>query len=165
MWNRSIVPRRHPRASNPRAGYSLLEVILATAILAASALMLSSMIANGARAIEVARQRTRGAAIVSSVIDEVIALKQFDSTELEGTVGVDDPWAYRVTMEPIPDVGMLRIIAEAVPAGTDQSNPWNGSTAQTRTIRLVRWTRLPSTESDSTQARAATQFGPMGSQP
>lgn len=136
-----------------RPGYSLLEAIIATAILAASAMLLATMIANGSRAILTAEERTHGAAIVSSLIDETIALRLFEPTEREGVIGTEPTWAYRVTVEPVESYGMLRIIAEALPVSDDQSDPWSDNSMSTRTIRLIRWTR------DTTQSGGSQEVG------
>lgn len=138
-----------------RDGYSLLEVLIATAILAGAAMVLAGMISTGSRAGVEARTRTIGAGIVASVIDETIALGRYEPEEQEGTIVGDETWAWRLRIEPIPEYGMLRLIAEAKRADGEGADAWSaggGSAPERGVARLVRWTALPSGPSNDTRA-------------
>jgi len=138
--------RLNPRATCTRyhrCGYSLLEVLIATAVLAGSAMLLSSMIARGARAGSEATRRTIGMGVATSVMDELIAMRRFDPAEQKGVVGTEEPWAWRAKIEPEPTFGMIRIVVEAIEDRGGGSEAWNGSESLNKSIRLVRWTRAP----------------------
>ncbi len=141
--------------SRRRSGYSLLEVLIATAILAGAAMVLAGMIATGSRAGVEARTRTIGAGVVASVIDETIALGRFDPAEQEGTIVGDETWAWRLRIEPVPEYGMLRLIAEAKRADGEGADAWSsaGAGASGRGVaRLVRWTAQPSNQANGSRA-------------
>lgn len=131
------------RRMRARRGYSLLEVLIATAVLAGSAMVLSSMIARGAKAGADASRRTYGLGVAASVMDELIALRRFDPADQEGIVGVENPWLWRASIEPEPTFGMLRIVVEVIEGSEGESDAWNRPDAARRSVRLVRWTRAP----------------------
>ena len=68
---------------NQRGGYSLLEVILATAILAGSSLMLATLISNGANLGNRAQERAEALLIAQTLIDETLATRHGESFEEE----------------------------------------------------------------------------------
>lgn len=82
----------------PRRGFSLLEVIIATAVLAGSAMVLVSMIGVGSRYGQQAERRTLALAAASSLIDELIATNapNRDTQETTGLYGFNTPLGYRI---------------------------------------------------------------------
>ena len=70
-----------------RAGFSLLEVMLATAILAASALVLSSLLGLGAKFGSRAEERTEALAQAQSLLDEFLAMPAGAGEPLEEITG------------------------------------------------------------------------------
>jgi prepilin-type N-terminal cleavage/methylation domain-containing protein len=106
-----------------RRGFSLLEIIIATAVLAGSAMVLVSMIGVGSRYGQQAERRTLALAAASSLIDELMATytPNRDTQETTGVYGVNDPLGYRIRitdyapqtenqLEPIS--GLLQITVE-----------------------------------------------------
>jgi type II secretory pathway pseudopilin PulG len=88
-------------ASSNRA-FSLLEVIIATAVLAGSAMVLVSMIGVGSRFGQQAERRTLALAAASSLLDELIATNDLDSITQEstGVYGKNNPLGYRIRVFP-----------------------------------------------------------------
>ncbi|MCY3005643.1 MAG: prepilin-type N-terminal cleavage/methylation domain-containing protein [Planctomycetota bacterium] len=86
---------------SPR-GFSLLEVMIATAILAASAMVLLSLISLGTRFGSKAEARIAGLVQAQSILDESILRMQAGET-IESYTAVlpgTKPKSYRVTIEP-----------------------------------------------------------------
>lgn len=94
-----------PRDSMSRGAFSLLEVMIATAILAGSAMVLLSLIGLGTRYGN--RSETRIAALVQaqSILDESIArITAGDTTEkYSGELSGDPIRSYQITIEPVAD--------------------------------------------------------------
>ncbi|MFM8216364.1 MAG: prepilin-type N-terminal cleavage/methylation domain-containing protein, partial [Pirellula sp.] len=89
-----------PRSS--QRGFSLLEVMIATAILAASAMVLLSLISLGTRFGSKAEMRIGALVQAQSILDESI-LRMHSGESIESYTGVlpgSTPRSYRVTVEP-----------------------------------------------------------------
>jgi type II secretory pathway pseudopilin PulG len=92
--------RRGPAS---RGAFSLLEVMIATAILAGSAMVLFSLIQFGTRLGSRSETRIHTLVQAQSILDESIArLSAGDSqSNLSGEIDGATPRSYRVTVEPI----------------------------------------------------------------
>ena len=91
-----MICRKSPR------GFSLLEVMIATAILAASAMVLLSLISLGTRFGSKAEVRIGALVQAQSILDESI-LRMQSGESIENYTGVlpgSKPRSYRVTIEP-----------------------------------------------------------------
>jgi prepilin-type N-terminal cleavage/methylation domain-containing protein len=110
-------------ASLNRNGFSLLEIIIATAILAGSSMVLISMIGAGSRFGQQAEQKTIALAAANSLIDEMIATNKFldSSQETTGTLGSSDPLGFRIRISTYtpqsenmaePIAGLMQITVE-----------------------------------------------------
>ena len=89
-----------PRSS--QRGFSLLEVMIATAILAASAMVLLSLISLGTRFGSKTEMRIGALVQAQSILDESI-LRMHSGESIESYTGVlagSTPRSYRVTVEP-----------------------------------------------------------------
>jgi type II secretory pathway pseudopilin PulG len=75
-----------------------LEIIIATAILAGSSMVLISMIGAGSRFGQQAERKTVALVAANSLIDEMIATNNFldSSQETTGAYGQSDPLGYRI---------------------------------------------------------------------
>lgn len=85
-----------------RRGFSLLEVMIATAVLAASAMVLLSLISLGTRFGSKAETRIGALVQAQSILDESI-LRIHSGESIESYTGVlagSQPRGYRVTVEP-----------------------------------------------------------------
>lgn len=105
MW--LDAPRRFPtdrfgHSPITRRGFSLLEVILATAILASSAMVLSSLLGLGTKFGSRAEARTEALSDAESLLAEFLALPGEPSEREEERTGIlnsNPPRAFRIRME------------------------------------------------------------------
>jgi prepilin-type N-terminal cleavage/methylation domain-containing protein len=90
------------KIASSNRGFSLLEVIIATAVLAGSAMVLVSMIGVGSRFGQQAERRTLALAAASSLLDELLATNDLDSITQEstGVYGKNNPLGYRIRVFP-----------------------------------------------------------------
>jgi prepilin-type N-terminal cleavage/methylation domain-containing protein len=134
-----------------RRGFSLMELILATAVLAASGAALFGLIGQGAMFAGRAQRESFALHLAQSVIDEFLAMP--GEVETEGTFVEDETWAYRITSESVDagdatggDAtvgGLTRLVVEVMPAGaTGSVTGWNEDRAACRLVRLVRTSSL-----------------------
>lgn len=86
-----------------RRGFSLLEVMIATAILAASAMVLLSLISLGTRFGSKAEARISALVQAVSIMDETVLAVYAGTTQesFSSVLGGPEPRAYRVQIEPI----------------------------------------------------------------
>jgi len=70
-----------------RKAFSLLEIIIATAVLAASAMVLSSLIGLGSKYGNRAEERTRAVSQAESLLDEFLANLSNEDEQLEESTG------------------------------------------------------------------------------
>ena len=136
--------RAQPPATR-RAGFSLMEVILAMTVLSITLGMLYSVAARGSRSGAKARDLTKAQLLCESKLAEISA-GITPAMVVSGVVSeVDDNWLYSVEMEATDLEGIVAIRVSFV-----QNLP-----AKKRPIEfaLVRWIRDPDTElSEETEA-------------
>ncbi len=140
----SASSKRRP-SKPPRRGYSLIEMILATAVLAASGLALQTLLAQASRLALRSEQQTMALQLAETLIDETIAIPPQDDRTMETTFAHDDRWSYRLQIEAVSDIRMSRITAEVFFGENGKSNLTN--TEQEPLCRLVRWVRTSQIES------------------
>lgn len=89
------------------AGFSLLEVIIATAALAGSAMVLISLIGMGTRFGSKAEQRSVALSVAQTVLDEyLIDTPDSDSgSEITGTIEGRWPMSYRLSLDSLTATG------------------------------------------------------------
>ena len=121
---------------NQRRGYSLLEVILATAILAGSSLMLATLISNGANLGNRAQERAEALLIAQTLIDETLATRHGEIFEWEEPFSESSLWSYRLKAETQQELGVIVVTAEVFPLDEEGGV---SSVSETPVVRLVRW--------------------------
>ncbi len=167
---RRLVSRARPRGvsrARLRGGFSLMELILATAILAASGAALFGLIGQGSLFARRSQARAETLHLAQSALDEYLAVP--DAIPPEGTFETHPEWAYRIRQEEI-DLGngvaatsadrveaavgpaavgskLLRVVIEVAPA---DAAGVSGSADPVCT--LTRWVRLASAASGDTSA-------------
>lgn len=156
-------PGRTParKVDGLREAYSLLEVILAVAILASSGLLLQATMGQGTRLGLKAEQRARATELAQSLLDKHLGFAELGERQEQGFFDSAPEWAYRVSVESVDaipkEVALRRIIVDVLPARAMGSR---ASTAATRpACRLVRWVRASLDQS----AEAVSDDGPRGS--
>ena len=138
---------RRVRPKNFRHGYSLIEMILATAILAASGLALQTLLAQASRLALRSEQHTLALQLAESLIDEALAIPPRNDRTMESTFAHDDRWSYRLRIETIADIRMSRMTVEVFVSENTSSQ--RSSIDQEPLCRLVRWVRTSQMESKS----------------
>ncbi|MBM3966160.1 MAG: hypothetical protein FJ308_14020 [Planctomycetes bacterium] len=130
-----------PRDSKSRGAFSLLEVMIATAILAGSAMVLFSLIGLGTRYGN--RSESRIAALVQaqSILDESIArISAGDTTaKYSGELIGPPPRSYQISIEPVPAEEDSKDWNDSEPPQLAEEATLSGPTPQ-KTTSLVRVT-------------------------
>lgn len=95
-------PDASPRSRSMATGFSLLEVIIATAALAGSAMVLISLLGLGSKFGSRAEYKTLAMCRAESILDEAIAtsLLDEDTQEITDNIGGRWPMSYRITVTP-----------------------------------------------------------------
>jgi type II secretory pathway pseudopilin PulG len=171
-----------------RGAFSLLEVMIATAILAGSAMVLLSLINLGTRLGNRSEARISDLVLAQSILDESIARVASEESasgksesSYSGELPGLPPKSYRVAVEPVPNDGSgdwnnpePPQLADGAPMLVPDSRRtevlcvtvelFEGasptSTNRDALVTLARWIRVPSLQSGSaSQANPATQSG------
>lgn len=113
------------RLARSRYAFSLLEVMIATAILAASAMVLLSLISLGTRFGSKAETRIGALIQAQSIMDESILAVQAgsDQESYSAVLPGGQPRSYRVVIEPIPLADPTEISPSATQSLAAQSSP------------------------------------------
>jgi prepilin-type N-terminal cleavage/methylation domain-containing protein len=149
-----------------RAGFSLLEMIIATAILAAAAGLLLELIGQGSRLARKADRRSTAYQIADALLQETLLGQDWESSRSGEAVEGMDGWTWQRTWVEEPTSGMGWIVIEVWgSAASDgmgtQRSPSTGSAGSTPpAARLVRQVRLlakpdPRASGESTSDRPA----------
>jgi len=138
-----------------RAGFSLLEVILATAILLGSAVVLAELAAVGREHATSAEDLATAQLICQSKLSEILA-GAAPAAGVQDQPLVEAPgWVYSVEIDPIEESGQPQGVASlrvTVRQVLDDAGTAGGSRRR-REFTLARWIRHPGTAS-------ATDFEP-----
>lgn len=149
---RAVAPRTPPRSEpasirsvsgrRRRSGFSLLELILALAILALAVAAISQLVRLGLAHARYARELTKAELYCESTLAELAA----GVIPLEGATGVpiaqDPEWLYSVAVEPAEVNGLLVVTVTVYQAEPDPIRPIE--------FTLVRWMADPALFSHST---------------
>jgi type II secretory pathway pseudopilin PulG len=134
--------RRDPAS---RGAFSLLEVMIATAILAGSAMVLLSLINLGTRLGNRSEARISALVLAQSILDESIARiasndanSERSESSYSGELPSLPPKSYRVTVEPIPN--------------NDDDGDWNNPEAP----KLAEGARMLASDSRRTEVLCVT---------
>lgn len=133
--------------NNRRNAFSLIEVILALAILATSLVMLSQLLGLGIRNARESQGLTEAHMIAETVMesvalglippDPVTDMNISMTTDLNTfAVEQDTPWVYSIDWEPAPVDGLIMVMVQVRPSGA--TTAW-----QNDSFQLVRWMRDP----------------------
>jgi len=112
MMNRQF--RREPGCD--RRGMSLLEVILAIAILGTSLTIIGHLVSAGYRSALEARIRTQAAIHCDTIMAEVAA-GSIDVGAGGSTVPFTDDWSYQVSSQPGSQLGLLSVTVTVTQSG------------------------------------------------
>ena len=148
-----------------RRGLSLLEVIIATGVVASSTVLLLSMLSTGQQHGQRGQRRVIAQMLCSSLLDELVAnpaaLQEVEDEPVPG----QPEWTYRVDVEPmeIPDLVRVRVSVRPLEFDpqSDSPMPLDSPTQRTRAtttigaagegraaFSLTRWMRAGSVTDD-----------------
>jgi type II secretory pathway pseudopilin PulG len=155
-----------------RTAFSLLEMIIATAILAASGMVLTSLLGLGAKFGNRAEERTLAITRAHSLLDQFLAQPTENEVgaELTGEFPGMPPYSFRLIIEELPANGsrtamaqlLRRVTVEVLPAGSQRANQTIEPLC--RISRLVRVHRLQgSGEVGATQEATSVSPSSAGS--
>lgn len=120
--------------TSPRGGFSLLEVLLALAILLGSIVVLGELARLGMRNAALARGQTQAQLLCESKLNEILCglepartVRDVPFADLEG-------WLYRVEVEELADLGLTSVQVTVVEDVPLRRHPIE--------FTLVRWARL-----------------------
>jgi type II secretion system protein I len=151
--------KRERGCSGRAAGFSLLEVILALAILAGAIAILSESARHALQNAGIARDLARAQLLCESKLSEIVAgMTSTDSTTGTFDTGVDpnDPdWQYSIESEPVGDDNTLMAVTVTV----TRDLPPESQPVQ---FTLVRWVASPTASSSDTSDDTSAQGGTSG---
>ena len=127
-------------------GFSLLEVIIATGILATSTVLLLSLFSTGERHTKRAERRVLAQMLCQSKLDELIVdSAQLQAVENEPLEGYPD-WSLTVEWAPLEIAGLVsvRVLIQQTPERNKMDAP--DTTPPSATFSLVRWMRHPAVD-------------------
>ncbi|PQO42488.1 prepilin-type N-terminal cleavage/methylation domain-containing protein [Blastopirellula marina] len=157
-------------STNRRDAFSLIEVILAMAILATSIVLLSQLLGLGLRNARESQGLTEAHMIAETVMESIalglippdpVADQNISMTTDLNTFAVeqDAPWVYSIDWEPAPADGLIMVMVQVRPAEVNAA--W-----QNDSFQLVRWMRDPALAledipetSDGAPTESATSVG------
>lgn len=128
----------HRSQCNRVRGLSLLEVIIATAILAGSGLALFSIIGLGSKYALRAEELTYAHHFAQSALDEWLAAPTAVGTEQTGTFEEAPEWSYRLESQSLDSPGLCVVTIEVFRS----KSPQGTATTEEPTYRLTRWVRV-----------------------
>ncbi len=163
-----------------RSAFSLLEIIIATAVLAASAMVLSSLIGLGAKYGNRAEERTIAVSQAESLMDEFLAQLGNENSQAEESTGElpgPPPRAFRISAIPFEvgsadtrvgsgenvgkrSRGMLRVTVEVF-----ETSGSNDASATNPLIKLSRLIRQPQQAPDALSNAARGDVSVQGAFP
>lgn len=150
--NRYLRTRAGPQVPCGPSGFSLLEVILAMAILVGSLAVLSQLIDLGARNAVAARMQTEAILRCESKMQEIVA-GILPPEPVSPVPFEDDPnWQWSVEVDSDLSEGLLAISVTVEEAGSQSESPIS--------FRLHRWLRDPEMLEAMLDEEAAEGSGP-----
>ena len=157
-------------SAHRRHAFSLIEVVLALAIMATSMVMLSQLLGLGLRNARESQGLTEAHMIAETVMESIalglippdpVTDQNISMTTDLNTFALeqDTPWVYSIDWEPAPVEGLIMVMVQVRPAEVNAA--W-----QNDSFQLVRWMRdpalaledLPET-SDGAPTESATSMG------
>lgn len=126
-------------------GLSLLEVIIATAILAGSGLVLFSIIGMGSKYALRAEEITYAHHFAQTVLDEWQASSSAIGTEQTGTLEEAPQWSFRIESQNLDDPGLATVTVEIF----HSLDAAGASSSEEPIYQLTRWVRIGSGDRES----------------
>ncbi|WDQ15703.1 pilus assembly FimT family protein [Rhodopirellula sp. P2] len=148
-------PRR-----KPHSGLSLMEMVLATALLASSGVALFTLVGQATQLARRAEERTVALQMAQSTMDEFLATGSNAELEMEGSFPSDPRWRYRIELSDVEATEQNESRLKRIVVSIDRANERGGASsnsADTAIVSLVRWTRATQPLSQSTSDSASPE--------
>jgi general secretion pathway protein I len=143
------------QSSSKCAGFTLYEVVLSLAILAASLAVLSSLIATGSRAATQSRLRTEAMLLCQTKLAEVVSgVEPLAAVSGAPLVTAAPGWTWDLQVTPGPHVDLLALQVTVSHAAADNSVDAGAS--------LSRWIRNPQLFAQAASAASTASQPPAG---
>lgn len=143
-------PTKESKRPNQNRGFSLLEVIIATAIVAASSMIVLRLVSTGEAHFTRAERKSHAKRIGQSLIDQMLIGKQPLEELTDQPIDGYENWIFTTEVEPTDLGGVVRVrlrVAQKKP--TEQRDIEN-----TRyDFEAVRWMRAPQPSDDQGASR------------
>jgi type II secretory pathway pseudopilin PulG len=134
-----------------RAGISLLEVILAIAILGGSLAVIGELVRLGARHAEEARDLAAAQVLCEAKLEEIAAGITAAQTASSVPCETDPRWQFSITAGSLDQAGLLEVRVTIEQVESDRAQPLS--------FTLVRWMLDPSQTATSTSSSTTTGSG------
>jgi hypothetical protein len=162
------------RSASSRAGFSLMEVLMATSILLASVIVLGELAGMGRRQASAARELATAQLLCENKIGEMLAgaapIAEADSEPIEEHPG----WIYSVKLEPVKQLGpsappgMVALKVTVAPEEAERQRT-DAERHAAKEYSLVRWIRDPAAAREDrtppATAEVARRTRPSGAGP
>jgi prepilin-type N-terminal cleavage/methylation domain-containing protein len=112
------------RQSRARLGLTLIEVILALAILAGAMVMLGELVRIGSRQARAARDASKGVVYCESIMAQIEATIIPVTGVSQAPVDIDPNWVYSVVSQPTGITGLLDIVVVVRRADDTRAQPF-----------------------------------------
>jgi len=143
----------HPKS---RSGFSLMEMVIATAVLAGSGVALFALVGQASQLARKAEERTVALQLAQSTLDEFLAggsdAETETETETEGTFESDPRWSYRIEQSDIRASGQSEVRLKKIVVSIYRSSESSGAaqgTTDSAIVSLVRWLRAAKSNTQS----------------
>lgn len=131
------------RMHRRRRGLSLIEMMIATALLAASALLIQSLIGTGARFGVKAEQRTMAVGLAELALQEAMLDDESNDRETTEAFAHNPSWSYRIRQTPLETENLVEWKVDIFL--TKDVDVGGATTKREPVFSLRRWQRRPLT--------------------
>lgn len=148
-----------------RGGFSLMEMMIATAVLAGSGVALFALVGQASQLARKAEERTVALQMAQSTLDEFLAngSESESEDETEGSFESDPRWAYRIEQSDVGAIGQdeseLKRIVVSIYRSSESGGP-SSDTTDSAIVSLVRWSRatkpLPPSSSETSSSETSS---------
>lgn len=155
-----VLPPIQTAGSISRTAFSLLEVIIATAILSASSVMLLGLLSTGERHARQAERRVLGQMLCQSKLDELLAAPLLRHNADREPIDGYPEWVYSLKETPTKLPGLVRWHVSVTRIDPAREAKPLDETAARKTFELVRLQRLPAKMTPSSPGSTPEPISP-----
>ena len=143
-------------SSGKRAGFSIMEVLLATSILLGCIIVLAELASLGRRHAHSAEDLVNAQLLCEAKLNEIlcgaVSAVPVSDEQFEDNIN----WSYSVDVIPTEIPGISALVVEVFPSNDADSVASESDSNQVKTCTLVRW--IPDTSSSSSESSSTSRF-------